>query len=122
MTEAEVLALSIEYSTSALTAFTVYASFTFAYLITAFYVGERLNSFQAIAASGMYVISAGSTVMAMFGYLQAQYAIGATKVTVLDSLAVWNADLWLSYMLVTLISGILISLYFMWQVRHPKTE
>ena len=40
MTEAEVLALSIEYSTSALTAFTVYASFTFAYLVTAFYVAE----------------------------------------------------------------------------------
>ena len=91
-------------------------------MITAFYVGGQLSSFQAIAASALYVISAVSTVMAMMGYLQAQYAIQATTVTVLDRLPGWNAGLWICYMLVTLIAGILVSLYFMWQVSHPKNE
>ena len=122
MTEAEVLAITIEYSTSAVTAFTLYTSFTFAYLITAFYVGRRLSISQVIVASGLYVVSAGSTVLAMIGYLQAQYAIQATTVTVLDQFPLWSGRLWINYMLILLSVGILASLFFMWQSRRLKTE
>ena len=122
MTEAEVLELAANYSSNAMTAFTIYISFTFAYLITAFYVGKKLTAFQVVTASGLYVVSVGSTVLAVIGALQVQYAIQDTKDTVLDRFPIWTGGLWISYMGTILIIGILISLYFMWNVRHSETE
>ena len=122
MTEAEVLELAAIYSSNTMSAFTLYISFTFAFLITAFYAGKKLTAFQVVTASGLYVVSVGSTVLAMIGSLQAQYAIQGTNDTLLDDFPIWTGGLWIPYMGTILIIGILISLYFMWNVRHSKAQ
>ena len=122
MTEAEALELYAMYISNAMTAFTIYISFTFAYLVTAFYVGFKLTSFQVIVAGGIYVISAGSITMSLIGNLQASESILNATTTVIDELALHRNGLWVSTMSLILTLGIIVSLYFMWSVRNPKPD
>jgi len=122
VTEAEALELYAMYISNAMTAFTIYISFTFAYLVTAFYVGFKLTSFQVIVAGGIYVISAGSITMSLIGNLQASESILNATTTVIDELALHRNGLWVSTMSLILTLGIIVSLYFMWSVRNPKPD
>ena len=122
MTEAEALELYAMYISNAMTAFTIYISFTFAYLVTAFYVGFKLTRFQVIVAGGIYVISAGSITLSLIGNLQASESILNATTTVIDELALHRNGLWVSTMSLILTLGIIVSLYFMWSVRNPKPD
>ena len=122
MTEAEALEIAVQYGSTAVTTFTVYISVTFAYLVAAFYVGSRLSTFQAFTASSLYIITAGSAIFAHIGYMQGQFLILKQVPNVLDNLAIYSGGFWVSYMSIVLGGGMIVSLYFMWQIRHPKTE
>ena len=120
--EAEVLELYAMYISNGMTAFTIYISFTFAYLVTAFYVGTKLTKFQAIVAGAIYVISAGSMTLSLIGNLQASDSILNATTTVIDGHALHQTGLWISTMSLILTLGIIVSLYFMWSVRRPKID
>lgn len=122
MTEADALELIALYSANSITAFTVYISFTFGFLVTAFVAGDRLTTFQVLTASGLYSISAGSTALALVAYTQAWAAIKAESSTVLDSVPLFGGEFWVATMSVVLASGLVLSLYFMWNIRHRKIE
>lgn len=122
MTEAEILELVAIYAANSITAFTVYISFTFAFLVTAFYVGRQLTLFQVFAISGMYIISAGSALLAEIAYLQAMFRIKAMSPNVLDEFALFNGDFWVIYMGIVLGAGMLVSLYFLWDMRRSDAE
>ena len=62
MSEAEAIEVAGIWSGHILTSFTIYISFTFAYLVTVFYVGTRLNPLQAIFGTALYVFAATSTI------------------------------------------------------------
>ena len=51
MTEADTLEMIALYSANSITAFTVYISFTFGFLVTAFVAGDKLTTFQVLTAS-----------------------------------------------------------------------
>ena len=123
MSEAEALEVAGIWSGNILTAFTIYISFTFAYLVTEFYVGDRLGKMQAICVSVLYVFAATSAVLAQIGYMQAQFRILAEVPTVLDGVyLVTSGEFWIPYMAFMQTSGIFLSAYFMWSVKHQGTE
>lgn len=122
MTEAETLELIAVWGAITITAFTVYISFTFAYLATAFIAGPRLTQFQASIASRLYVLAAGMTVLAEIVWLQGLFAIHDANPSVVKDLTLFNRGFWVTGMATILTSGIFISLYFMWRVRRSKIE
>ena len=122
MTEAESLELAALFNANASTNFTIFISFTFAFLATAYFVGRNLSRFQFFAASGMYTVAGGSAAIASVGWLQAFNEIMDSETTLLSSLPLFGLDFWVLVMSILFLTGILVSLYFMWDVRHPKTE
>jgi hypothetical protein len=119
MSESELLELMATYSGNALTAFTIYISFTFAYLTVAFIVGRKLSRVQAIIVSVLYVFSAMSTVLANIGQISAMRATQPDLVesAVYQRITLMDGDMWLIYMPILLVSGIFGSLYFMYDAR-----
>ena len=117
MSEAETLELISLYYGNAIDAFTIYISFTFAYLTIAYFVGSALTRFQVIAASGLYLISAMSAALGTVMPVLAWGELLASRETTLAKFDLWNADIWIPYMGIILAGGILVSLYFMFDVR-----
>ena len=122
MSEAEALELIAVWGANTITAFTVYISFTFAYLATAFVAGPKLTQFQALIASGLYVLAAGATVLAEIVWLQGMFAISEANPTVVSSLKLFAGEFWVLGMSSILSIGMLISLYFMWRVRKYEVQ
>jgi biotin transporter BioY len=122
MTEAETLELAATLAETTHTAFTIYISFTFGFLVTAFLVGSKLTRFQALAAIGMYIVSAGSMALATIGWLQTLFAVKNSNTTLMDTIPILNGDAWVSGMSILVVLGMLVSIYFMWNIRHPKNN
>jgi hypothetical protein len=122
MTEAEVLETFAVIGANAIAAFTIYTSFTFAFLATAFFVGSKLTSFQSIVASGLYIVSAGAAGLTQVVYIQLMFAVAKETPTAVDSLYFMDGAFWTWSMSIIQITGIFISLYFMWHIRQTKTE
>ena len=123
MSEAEAVEAAAVWSANILTVFTIYVTFTFGYLVTAYFVGARLTSFQTFVVSGLYIGAAVCTILSAIGYTQAQVKILGSVPTVLDDVyLVTSGELWITYLAIMLPLGLLISLYFMWQVRHPTKK
>jgi hypothetical protein len=120
VTEPEVIEMVNLYAGNGLSSFSLWVSFTFAYLTVAYLVGAKLSNVQLYIVSAMYCITAG-----VFALAAVTYALSFTALT--STYREFNpTDFWLipwtSFSSVILIGGTLASLYFMWDVRHPKTE
>jgi hypothetical protein len=122
MTEAEAIEMFALIGANAMTAFTIFVSFTFAFLVTAYFIGSQLSSFQSLVASGFYVISCGSAGLTQVVYIQLMFEVAKETPTVIDSLFFLNGNFWFWYMSVIQVVGVIISLYFMWHIRQAKTE
>ena len=122
MTEAEALELIAIYVTNAHGGFALYLSVTFAYLVTAYLVGSKLTPFQALAVSGLFFITAIVTTLSTISSVQAWIVVKRSTSTVIDTVALYNPELWLFTLPVIMFPGVLVSLYFMWNIRHEKTE
>ena len=122
MTASDTVELTAICSSISLTAFTIYISFTFAFLAAAFFAGSKLSRFQAFAATAMYLVATVSMGLTSVLWLQAMFAAKDTNTTFLDSLPFMNGNVWVSGMSIILVLGVFVSLYFMWSVRHPKIE
>lgn len=121
MTEAEAIEVAGIWSGHILTAFTIYISFTFAYLITVFYVGARLTGLQAVFTSALYFFAATSTILAQIGYMQAQFTILTSVPNLIDGLFLVTAgDFWIPYLASIQSAGVLLGIYFMWSERQTK--
>ena len=123
MTEYEILDLVGGESAQSATQFTLYLSVLFAYLVTAYFVGERLTRAQVFFLSGLYIFvnlaQAWGMVLTMnrVGELMERKA-EISPLTEWEKGYVGYGHLWA----VAMVIGLLASLYFMWNVRHPKTE
>ena len=122
MTESDTVELAAICAANSMTAFTIYISFTFGFLATAFFVGSRLTRFQVFAATGMYLVAAVSMGLTSLVWLQATFAAKDGNTTFLDTIPFMNGNVWVSGITIILVLGIFVSLSFMWAVRHPKTE
>jgi hypothetical protein len=122
MSEAEAFEAAAAWSSSALQSFTIYISFTFAYLTVAFMVGSRLSRFQSLAGSVLYVFAALSGLMSMITDLgMLEIALKSSPSEVSD-VAFASGEFWQLYMVGLMLAGIFISLYFMWDVQRQKPK
>ncbi|MFT4583677.1 MAG: hypothetical protein ACI915_003365 [Gammaproteobacteria bacterium] len=64
MSEAETMELIAIFAANSINGFAIFASLTFSYLAVAYVVGGSLTKFQALAASGLYIVSGGAAVYA----------------------------------------------------------
>jgi hypothetical protein len=122
MTEAEALEVAGIWVGNVIGAFTVYISFTMAYLVAAFYAGSRLSRFQTIAASTLYAVAAGACLLSMNHSLYLWGTCMAMAPSITAEAPFADSGLWTTTLSILLTAGILVSLYFMWNVRHAKTE
>ncbi|MGR8950541.1 MAG: hypothetical protein ACU84Q_21055 [Gammaproteobacteria bacterium] len=118
MTEAETLELISLYYGNAIDAFTIFISFTFAYLTVAYFVGAALTRFQASAASGLYILSSSSAAVGSILPMLAWSDLLGSRKTVLGKFEIWDGNFWIAYMGIIYITAISVSLYFMFDVRR----
>jgi len=122
MSEAETLELISLYYGNAVDAFTIYISFTFAYLTVAYFVGPALTRFQVFAASGLYLVAALSAAVGSILPMLAWGELLTSRETTLGKFEIWNGDFWVIYMGTLYAAGILVSLYFMFDIRKRLSE
>ena len=123
MTEVDTVELVATCAANSFTAFSIYISFTFGFLVMAFFVGSKLTRFQALVATGLYLVAAGTMALASTVWIQALFLAKNSNTTFLDTITfMGNGEAWIPGMSILLFLGMFISLYFMWDVRHPKTK
>jgi hypothetical protein len=122
MTEYEYADVIATYSSNAGAFLAVYLTVVTGYLITAFMAGSRLSSLQVTILSIGFIVAAGVLTYATYG-------AGMTQVyytQMLLDLAEGSPQAATSAVIKTLgslmLGGLLSSLFFMWNVRHPKTK
>jgi len=122
MTEADLWELNALYITSAIDAVSVYLSFTFAYIAAAYLVGAKLTKFQAGLVSCMYVFAAvcadvPSTLLLRRAIIFQEFL--APKAESYGS-RIFDLSFAPGYAGILLVAGILVSLYFMYDVRKKN--
>ncbi len=121
MTEGEALEVAGIFAGNAITSFTVYVTFTMAYLVAAYYAGLRLTPFQSITVSALYLFASFAPMLSLVtNILVYGEAMDLTDIG-RNSPLFTSGIVWAVGMTFLMSIGMLISLYFMWQVRHPKT-
>ena len=117
MTRAEVLELQGYFIELTMVDFSIYLTVTFAYLIVAYLAGARLTRFQAIAATGMYLVAAVSTIGGMI-VVQDLYIESLTaEPLITQSMETADPIFWKVYMNGMMLVGIFVSVYFLYDVR-----
>jgi len=129
MTEAEILELLEIATTNAYMGFTLYLSVMFAYVVTAYFVGKNLSKIQGVLASGLFVFGAftstGATVIPLArgaGYINSAKALSDRTFEAPFWWAFEGSDFWVYLLLTTCSGGVILGLYFMWNVRQSKKE
>ena len=122
MTEAEAFEMALISAGNATNAFSQYVTFTFAYITAAYFVGNKLSRFQVLAASGLYLFAAvfafGNAVTDLQWWTKAVEHTGELTPEGIAS----DTGFWITSSASLMMLGIIVSLYFMWNVRHPKTK
>jgi hypothetical protein len=121
MTEAEILELVAMYAEGAMTAYSIYLTITFAYMTVAYFVGDKLSHFQVAAASGLYLVGSLTGLLSAYVHVHAWSTLKSEfpgGLSALDSSIWWNGEFWKVLIAASLFFGILVSLYFMYNVRH----
>ena len=123
MSELEAVEAVSELLANAISSFTVHFSFTFAYLTASYLVGRSLSKFQAIAVSVLYVTSATITALTVYGNQQAIEEVQLTYPSkVIDRLLMFDMTVWHAVSGVLFTAVVLLSLYFMYNVRTSKAS
>lgn len=123
MTEYEILDLMANESAQSATQFTLYLSVLFAYLVTAYFVGARLTVTQVFILSSLYIFVNAAQSWGMHLTMSRVEEL-LNKKAEISPLTEWEqgyaayGNIWA----IAMVIGVLASLYFMWGVRHPKTE
>lgn len=120
MTEGEAIEAAIGAAAVVFSCFVIYISFTFGYLVTAYFVGDKLTRFQAIAATGLYLVAAGFMILVMIAWTQGMLAITDSTKTTLDAVPLLRRGYWVEALFFLCGTGVLMSLYFMWDVRRQS--
>jgi hypothetical protein len=106
---------------NAFTAFSIYLTITFAYLTIAYLAGKDLSRFQVFSVSTLYIAGAFISLLSCIDNLNFLNAV-LQQSEALQFATPLPTEFWIYYIAPLLIVGVFVSLYFMWDVRHPKTE
>jgi len=102
----------------------LFLSVLFAYLLAAYTVGSKLTQFQAVFISLVFLIFtlAGSSALAAMSNEISYYRLAIADIRGSDVGGGIPANLVGPMFVLVRILVATGALYFMWQVRHPKTE
>lgn len=117
MTEAEVLDLVVGFGANATNGFALYISFTFAFLTICYFIGSKLTRSQAIIISAIYVLGAAGPAASAYSHMVAIAELQSQHPTMLDGLFGWDQELWMIWEPTMAAIGVLLSLYFLYDVR-----
>ena len=119
MTEAELWTLIVEYNVAGLTTFALYLTLISGFLAVAYLVGGKLTGWQIAITTVGFALSASFFTYAAFGYFsRAVFLIGKTSAEYQSG--VMASETGVLAVISIFVLGILASLKFMWDVRHPK--
>lgn len=122
MTPYELADISQTQFGNSISAFAVFLSVCFAYIVTAYVAGHRLTSVQASMSTIVFV-----AVSILLAWSMAAYVNGGVRLSNLafsDSEGgVYAPKVWLpEFVLAICVLVIVLALKFMWDVRHPKNS
>ena len=123
MAEAELWELIAVHAANAMSAFNIYLTVTFAYLIAAYLVGAKLSKLQAGLITGLFIFSAGSGWLAMVIYLRRAAIFQdmlASESEIYARTFLMGGKFWSVYMAILLAIGMAVSLYFMYDIRRKR--
>jgi hypothetical protein len=110
------------WTANAIESFSVYLTVTFAYLTVAYLAGKKLSGFQVLVISVLYISGAGISLLSCINQLLFFTAIVNEIDSAIPATPLSSGKFWIYFISPPLIVGVLVSLLFMWNVRHPKTE
>ena len=118
MTETDAIVALAELGSTGGTYIAMHYSFTFAYLTVAYLIGAKLSTFQCIAISGLYSVTAFFSGATGVGYAQAWLNLHNRESTILHTVWIFDNLLWTEGLVFVMAGGVILSLYFMYNVRH----
>ena len=118
MTEAEVLEMLNLQSANAMNGYIIYNTFTFGYLTVAYLAGANLSKVQVIIISSFYVIAASTFTLVTITHTQSM-AVLVTNYPEFAYSIFWHTP-WTLLVSSVQVGGILVSLYFMYNLRKAK--
>ena len=103
---------------------TFFTTLLFGYLLVAYFIGASLTRVQVIILNVLYIASIGASIFQMttgaftaIGFLNKFLEVSGNE----GEMSPLNPN-YIAYGVALNLALILTSLYFMWSVRHPKTE
>jgi len=118
----DLLELIALYIGNLMTAFSVYLTVTFAYLTASYFAGGKLSAFQSATVTGLYVFAAASCVGSIVVNLLVLSDLEPGFPQSLQGRFIANADAWNIYMTCVMSLGIIVSIYFMYDVRKNAAK
>lgn len=121
MTEYELADAISSYAVQGGTFFTIWLTILSAYALVAYAAGKDLTPFQVLWLNTLYLFTSLLTIFGFYGSFKVQ-AFYAQLIRELSpsSPQVMSSEVAMGITLVAL-SGTLMTLVFMWNIRHPKT-
>ncbi len=98
----------------------VWLSLTFAYLTVSYFVGKALSRYQCMMISFLYLLSASMFGVTTLVHVKAWVLLRAREQSVYDEISLVTFPWWIEAVAIFLVTGTLISLYFMYNVRHTE--
>ena len=118
MTESDAIEALVMMASNTVTFFSIFLSLTFGYLSVAYFLGAALTKFQCLTISTIYFLSASIFGAAAIGWTGAYDDLKNREQTILDEYWILNIAEWANAVLITVVLCILVSLYFMYDVRR----
>ena len=109
------------WAANAITSFSIYLTFTFAYLTTAYLAGAKLSRYQVSVISILYTVGALISLFSVISNLEL-YTVLLNQDEMLRSAITFGGEFYIYTITPLFMVGIGVSLSFMWYVRNPKTD
>ena len=122
MTEVDLMELLMDWFTQISSDADRYFMLISAYLLVAYLAGDKLTRLQLTIVNTLYVLWTTGIVFGTFSALEATTLIEVKLAEVNSDFGVGGSAANLYNFIAVQIGGVLASLFFMWSVRHPKTE
>ena len=122
MTEYELLDLTGVTATFTMTAISLYLTVISAYLYVAFSAGAKLSKSQAFTVSILFVVASGLFIrIAVMNLVKQSQLVDRLKELQSDGVF-FTSESSAVILAIVLMLGVVASLKFMWEIRHPKPE
>lgn len=122
MTEYELADVITSYSIQGSTFFTIWLTAVSAYAVVAYRVGVKLTLSQVVWLNTLYLFACLTILFGIFGSFNTQsHYVTLLKELNPDSPQIMSATVAIAVSTITAI-GTLVTLKFMWDIRHRKTD